>query len=187
MREQSLVDGQLAPETPQPGHGVATEMAKTHVVLTPQLAIRRYGEQQMGAGSHGRDKGSQQANVVVDMLQHVVQHDQVSRSHGAGDTFGGKSSHELNLWKATRSPVNRIDRGIDPQAVVRIGKGTDIPSRSAADIDYGSAWRRGHQLFYQATKDLPPGDKPPMLVLNLGVQLELFCVHGGSLPVSTVG
>ncbi len=86
--------------------------------------------------------------------------------------------NEANLWKAVLCQPDRVGRGVDADTMVTIGQARQICAGAAAHVDDGRILIGRKNGLDQRSQNLPPSDKPPMAVFDLGVQLELFRLHG---------
>jgi hypothetical protein len=79
---------------------------------------------------------------------------------------------------------NCLLRRIDADATIAPGQRRNVPASATPDIHNNRLGRRRKNFGHQPAEDPPPPDKPPVPVLDVGVELELLVLHGGEWRIS---
>jgi hypothetical protein len=127
-------------------------------------AVRGHGDQQPGAGCCDASQLAHRGKIVVEMLEHVGDEDQIERAVVERERF------EPALGGAGETPLTaEVDR---VGGEIHAGRGAQtaildqVVSRAAAGVEHADALR-GPGLAQQRPDDRAPPGEPPVSVLEL--------------------
>jgi len=146
--------------------GVAALVVVGDVVCAPQPGCCRHRQQHPPARRELAPQHLQRADIVVDMLQHVEQHDEVIAAILQLHLIGQQpAAHRDAAAPAGERPGGFIglDR-VDPAEALQHG---EVGAGAGAHLQYPRAGLQRHLLPDQRRDDLPPRGEPPMVGIDI--------------------